>query len=67
MLFYVICWHLAFHLKVAKILYEEMDDLYDLERTNHRLLFIFKVENSLQEASTGVWTKLFNELKVPKL
>ncbi len=44
-----------------------MVDLYDLEKTNHRLLYIFKEEKSIKKASQGVWTKLLNELKVSKL
>ncbi len=63
----VICWHLAFHFRVSQILYEKMVDLYDLEKTNHRLLYIFKEEKSIKKASQGVWTKLLNELKVSKL
>ncbi len=67
MLFNVVCWHLALHLRVSKILYEQMYDLYDLEETNHRLLLIFKIENPLKEASKGSWTNLFDALKVAKL
>ena len=67
MLNIVICWHLAFHFRVSQILYEKMVDLYDLEKTNHRLLYIFKEEKSIKKASQGVWTKLLNELKVSKL
>ena len=63
----VICWHLAFHFRVSQILYEKMVDLYDLEKTNHRLLYIFKEEKSIKKASQGVWTKLLSELKVSKL
>ena len=63
----VICLHLAFHFRVSQILYEKMVDLYDLEKTNHRLLYIFKEEKSIKKASQGVWTKLLNELKVSKL
>tara|TARA_B100000900_G_scaffold339360_1_gene301802 strand:- start:104 stop:307 length:204 start_codon:yes stop_codon:yes gene_type:complete len=63
----VICWHLAFHFRVSQILYEKMVDLYDLEKTNHRLLYMFKEEKSIKKASQGVWTKLLNELKVSKL
>jgi len=63
----VVCWHLALHLRVSKILYEQMYDLYDLEETNHRLLLIFKIENPLKEASKGSWTNLFDALKVAKL
>tara|TARA_Y100000114_G_C11620246_1_gene259321 strand:+ start:131 stop:334 length:204 start_codon:yes stop_codon:yes gene_type:complete len=66
-LFNVVCWHLALHLRVSKILYEQMYDLYDLEETNHRLLLIFKIENPLKEASKGSWTNLFDALKVAKL
>ena len=67
MLFNVMCGHLAFHLKVSQILYKEMIDLYDLEQTNHRLLLIFKVEKSLQEAPEGSWTNLKKQLKKAKL
>ena len=67
MLINAICWHLALHLRVSKILYEQMYDLYDLEETNHRLLLIFKIENPLKEASKGSWTNLFDALKVAKL
>tara|TARA_R100000231_G_C5305749_1_gene158926 strand:- start:339 stop:542 length:204 start_codon:yes stop_codon:yes gene_type:complete len=67
MLFNVICWHLSVHLALAQILYEEMDNLYDLEETNHRLLLIFKTEKPLQEASEGAWTILTKELKKIKL
>ena len=67
MLFNVICWHLAVHLTIAQILYEKMDNLYDLEQTNHRLLLIFEVETPLNKASEGAWTKLLNDLKVAKL
>ena len=67
MLFNVVCWHLALHLRVSKILYEQMYDLYDLEETNHRLLLIFKIEKPLKEASKGFWTNLFDALKVAKL
>tara|TARA_R100001460_G_scaffold45816_1_gene83144 strand:- start:614 stop:817 length:204 start_codon:yes stop_codon:yes gene_type:complete len=63
----VICWHLAFHFRVSQILYERMTDLYDLEKTSHRLLLIFLEEESLEKASKGVWTQLKNELKVAKL
>tara|TARA_B100000683_G_C12107028_1_gene397700 strand:+ start:34 stop:237 length:204 start_codon:yes stop_codon:yes gene_type:complete len=63
----VICWHLALHLKVSQILYEQMADLYDLEESNHRLLLIFKIEKPLKEASKGAWTNLFDALKVAKL
>ena len=63
----VICWHLAFHFRVSQILYEKMVDVYDLEKTSHTLLLIFFEEESLEKASNGVWTKLFNELKVAKL
>ncbi len=63
----MVCWHLALHLRVSKILYEQMYDLYDLEETNHRLLLIFKIENPLKEASKGSWTNLFDALKVAKL
>tara|TARA_B100000900_G_scaffold362371_1_gene335588 strand:+ start:1836 stop:2039 length:204 start_codon:yes stop_codon:yes gene_type:complete len=66
-LFNVVCWHLALHLRISQILYEKMDDLYDLETSNHRLLFIFKIENSLQEAPEGSWTNLKNQLKIAKL
>ena len=44
-----------------------MVDLYDLEQTNHRLLLIFKVEKSLQEAPEGSWTNLKKQLKKAKL
>lgn len=44
-----------------------MTDLYDLEKTSHRLLLIFLEEESLEKASKGVWTQLKNELKVAKL
>ena len=44
-----------------------MADLYDLEKTSHRLLLIILEEQSLEKASNGAWTKLFNELKVAKL
>ena len=67
MLINAICWHLALHLRVSKILYEQMYDLYDLEETNHRLLLIFKIETPLKEASKGSWTNLFDALKVAKL
>ena len=67
MLFNVVCWHLALHLRVSKILYEQMYDLYDLEETNHRLPLIFKIETPLKEASKGSWTNLFDALKVAKL
>tara|TARA_Y100000766_G_C18804626_1_gene554845 strand:- start:137 stop:340 length:204 start_codon:yes stop_codon:yes gene_type:complete len=67
MLINAICWHLALHLRVSKILYEQMYDLYDLEETNHRLLLIFKIEKPLKEASKGSWTNLFDALKVAKL
>tara|TARA_R100001460_G_scaffold32987_1_gene64504 strand:+ start:360 stop:563 length:204 start_codon:yes stop_codon:yes gene_type:complete len=67
MLFNVICWHLALHLRITQILYKEMVDLYDLEETNHRLLLIFKTEKPLQEASEGAWTILTKELKKIKL
>ena len=63
----VICWHLAFHFRVSQILYERMTELYDLEKTSHRLLLIFLEEESLEKASKGVWTQLKNELKVAKL
>jgi len=63
----VICWHLAFHFRISQILYEKMADLYDLEKTSHRLLLIILEEQSLEKASNGAWTKLFNELKVAKL
>jgi len=66
-LFNVVCWHLALHLRVSKILYEQMYDLYDLEETNHRLLLIFKIETPLKEASKCSWTNLFDALKVAKL
>ena len=67
MLFNAVCWHLALHLRVSKILYEQMYDLYDLEETNHRLLLIFKIEKPLKEASEGAWTILTKELKKIKL
>jgi len=67
MLFNVVCWHLALHLRVSQILYRRMVDLYDLEETNHRLLLIFKTEKPLQEASEGAWTILTKELKKIKL
>jgi len=67
MLFNVICWHLALHLRITQILYKEMVDLYDLEETNHSLLLIFKTEKPLQEASEGAWTILTKELKKIKL
>jgi len=67
MLFNVICWHLALHLRISQILYRQMVDLYDLEETNHRLLLIFKTEKPLQEASDGAWTILTKELKKIKL
>ncbi len=44
-----------------------MDDLYDLEETNHRLLLLFNIEKPLEEASEGAWTKLSKELKKIKL
>ena len=67
MLFNVICWHLALHLRISQILYRQMVDLYDLEETNHRLLLIFKTEKPLQEASDGAWTILTKELKKIKI
>tara|TARA_R100000353_G_scaffold135141_1_gene95923 strand:- start:267 stop:470 length:204 start_codon:yes stop_codon:yes gene_type:complete len=67
MLFNVVCWHLALHLRISQILYREMVDLYDLEETNHRLLLIFKTEKPLQDASEGVWTILTKEIKKIKL
>ena len=63
----MVCWHLALHLRVSQILYEQMVDLYDLEETNHRLLLIFKTEKPLKEASDGAWTKLTKELKKIRL
>tara|TARA_Y100001937_G_scaffold61915_1_gene84872 strand:- start:601 stop:810 length:210 start_codon:yes stop_codon:yes gene_type:complete len=63
----VVCWHLAFHLKVSQILYEQIDSLFFKEFTNHRLLFISKddfEQKPLQKASQGVWTTLQQELKV---
>jgi len=59
--------HLSFHLRVSQILYKKMDDLYDLEETNHRLLLLFNIEKPLEEASEGAWTKLSKELKKIKL
>ncbi len=67
MLFNVVCWHLAFHLKISQILYKEVVDFYKLEETNHRLLLILKQETPLEEASEGAWTKLTKELKKVKL
>mgnify|MGYP001161363407 FL=1 len=65
MLFKVISLHLALHLKISPILCEYIGSLYEYQEDNHNLLLIFR-DNSmkeLDEAPSGAWTQLRNELK----
>ena len=65
MLFNVIAFHLALHLKISPLLCEYIGSLYEYQEDNHNLLLIFRDSSmkELDKAPSGAWTQLCQELK----